>query len=843
MDNKLSDNILTGLDGEIEVNGKLNQTHVLSGAQKQEQYQLSYEALEITGDKNYFLSYLTYEDGTVHTYFFPIQFVGPQKIVFDVPFPVANIQFFIYGNIRLKDTKLQSVLDNTLTEEQKQSLNKVSSNSDYWDRIIAVTSALGNILTNKLEGSINTALNSIAGSEGRMYWEDGKFICRDGKTDAESTMSMLLSPAGFMIANSKLDDGNWNWRTFGTGAGFTADEIIAGTLRAIAIESVSIIASTITGGKIIGTQFLGGSLNIADKYIVDSDGHVQMLGEITWGADNSPVKVKYSSDNKNWHYNFESNDTFAKYSYDGGLTWTEGIKIRGTDGINGVPGQNGADGQTYYTWIVYADDAFGNGLSLSSNNKRYIGIAYNKPSSTPELKASHYSFSKIQGENGLDGSDGLPGTNGLDGKTYYTWIRYADDVNGNGLSNASEGKAYIGIAYNKETATESNNPKDYTWTKIKGDDGKPGINGVNGTDGITYYTWLKYADDASGNGMSDYPTNKKYIGIAYNKLTSSESNDPKQYTWSKFVGEDGLDGKNGVPGTNGADGKTYYVWIKYADTPTSGMSDNPSGKAYMGVAYNKTTPTESTNYSDYSWSKIKGETGPQGTQGSQGPQGPQGATGPMGPQGPPGSDANVPSYIQATKITGTRVESCELAGNTITGSTIKGSTMIGGNEQSVYTKIEPANPLAVYRPTGKVAELWGAADGSSYLILYDRNGVQKVSLISGANQGSTTSFTDTGSMHLNIDGELQITGQSGFKLYAWNRTSSPYIEVYRGYMNIGNPFIETIIEGTTVEIKNWAKGLTFSEMDVRMMELEHENRQLGLKQSEMEVTLMERGIL
>ena len=681
MDNKLSDNILTGLDGVIEVNGKLNQTHVLSGAQKQEQYQLTYEVVEITGDKNYFLSYLTYEDGTVHTYFFPVQFVGHQKIVFDVPFPVASIQFFIYGNIRLKDTKLQSVLDNTLTEEQKQLLNKVSTNSEYWDRIIAATSALGNILTNKLDGSINTALNSIAGSEGRMYWEDGKFICRDGKTDAESTMAMLLSPAGFMIANSKLDDGNWNWRTFGTGAGFTADEIIAGTLRAIAIESVSIIASTITGGKIIGTQFLGGSLNIADKYIVDSDGHVQMLGEITWGADNSPVKVKYSSDNKNWHYNFESNDTFAKYSYDGGLTWTEGIKIRGTDGINGVPGQNGADGQTYYTWIVYADDAFGNGLSLSSNNKRYIGIAYNKPSSTPELKASHYSFSKIQGDNGLDGSDGLPGINGIDGKTYYTWIRYADDKNGNGISNISEGKAYIGIAYNKETATESNNPKDYTWTKIKGDDGKPG------------------------------------------------------------------------------------------------------------------------------------------------------------------SDANVPSYIQSTKITGTRVESCELAGNIITGSEIRGSTMIGGDEQGVYTKIDPTNPLAVYRPTGKVAELWGAADGSSYLILYDRNGVQKVSLISGANQGSTTSFTDTGSMHLNIDGELQITGQSGFKLYAWNRTSSPYIEVYRGYMNVGNPFIETIIEGTTVEIKHWAKGLTFSEMDVRMMELEHENRQLGLKQSEMEVTLMERGIL
>lgn len=747
MDNKLSDNILTGLDGEIEVNGKLNQTHVLSGIQKQAQYQLSYEVVEITGDKNYFLSYLTYEDGTVHTYFFPVQFVGPQKIVFDVPFPVASMQFFIYGNIRLKDTKLQSVLDNTLTEEQKQSLDKVSTNSDYWDRIIAVTSALGNILTNKLEGSINTALNSIAGSEGRMYWEDGKFICRDGKTDAESTMAMLLSPAGFMIADSKRDDGSWNWRTFGTGAGFTADEIIAGTLRAIAIEGVSITASTLTGGTIIGAHLFGVSLNINDKFLVDSQGDAQLLGEITWNADSSPVRVKYSSDNVDYHYGFQNNDTWAIYSYDGGLTWTTGVKIVGTNGI--------------------------------------------------------------------------PGVNGEDGKTYYTWIKYADNAQGGGMSQVPEGKSYIGIAYNKDTEIESNNPSDYEWSKFKGDDGMPGIPGTNGKDGVTYYTWIKYADNASGGGMSDSPDGKEYIGMAYNQIVPIESTDPAKYTWSKYVGKNGLDGKDGIPGTNGKDGKTYYTWIKYADTPTSGMSDDPNGKKYLGVAYNKDTLNESSNYADYQWMLTKGDTGAQG---------------------PPGSDANVPSYIQSTKITGTRVESCELAGNTITGSTIKGSTMIGGNEQSVYTKIDPTNPLAVYRPTGKVAELWGAADGSSYLILYDRNGVQKVSLISGANQGSTTSFNDTGSMHLNISGELQITGQSGFKVRAWNR-ADPYLEIYRSYMNVGHPSAETWIDGSTVYINSKVAGYAFSENDVRMMELEYENKQLGLKQSEMEVVLMERGIL
>lgn len=92
-------------------------------------------------------------------------------------------------------------------------------------------------------------------------------------------------------------------------------------------------------------------------------------------------------------------------------------------------------------------------------------------------------------------------------------------------------------------------------------------------------------------------------------------------------GETGPQGPQGVQGAKGADGKTYYTWVKYADSPISGMSDNPSGKKYIGFAYNKTTGTESTNYSDYSWSLTKGEKGDKGDKGSTGNTGPQGATG------------------------------------------------------------------------------------------------------------------------------------------------------------------------------------------------------------------------
>lgn len=143
----------------------------------------------------------------------------------------------------------------------------------------------------------------------------------------------------------------------------------------------------------------------------------------------------------------------------------------------------------------------------------------------------------VDGKDGAQGPQGVPGPAGADGKTLYTWIKYADNAQGGGISNNPTGKAYIGFAYNKETATESNNPSDYTWSDIKGEDGIPG---AAGADGKTYYTWVAYSDNADGTGMYQQPKDTtKYIGIAVNKETATESSNPSDYTWSKFKGEDG----------------------------------------------------------------------------------------------------------------------------------------------------------------------------------------------------------------------------------------------------------------------------------------------------------------
>ena len=162
--------------------------------------------------------------------------------------------------------------------------------------------------------------------------------------------------------------------------------------------------------------------------------------------------------------------------------------------------------------------------------------------------------------------------------------------------------------------------------------------------------------------MSNDPTDKTYIGFAYNKTTPTESNNASDYTWSLIKGDKG---DTGVQGPSGKDGTTTYTWIKYSDNADgTGLYDTPkSTTKYIGIATNKTTATESTTKTDYTWSLFKGdkgdtgsqgpkgekgdtglqgpkgdtgEQGPQGPKGDKGPQGPQGIMGPPGIQGPPG---------------------------------------------------------------------------------------------------------------------------------------------------------------------------------------------------------------
>ena len=142
------------------------------------------------------------------------------------------------------------------------------------------------------------------------------------------------------------------------------------------------------------------------------------------------------------------------------------------------------------------------------------------------------------------------------------------------------------------------------------------------------YTWLRYAKDDKGTGMTSTPTaDTKYVAMLVNKPTSVPSDDPADYAghWQLIQGT----GPEGIPGPKGDDGKTSYTHFAYADNVSGTKdfsTDDPTGRSYMGV-YSDFTKADSTNPDDYIWSYIKGETGPEGMQGAQGIPGKPGADG------------------------------------------------------------------------------------------------------------------------------------------------------------------------------------------------------------------------
>lgn len=292
-------------------------------------------------------------------------------------------------------------------------------------------------------------------------------------------------------------------------------------------------------------------------------------------------------------------------------------------------GKDGVPGTSIFFHIKYSMVANPmTAAEMQETPSDYIGT-YVDNVYEDSIDPKKYTWSRFKGQDGNTGPTGLPGINGADGKTSYLHIKYSNDGGITFTSSSGETPGdYIG-QYTDFNINDSTSVSAYTWSLIRGATGQqgaqgvPGIQGPAGSNGQTLYTWVKYAENASGGGMSDLPAGKTYIGFAYNKTTSVESSGASDYAWSLIKGE------QGIQGATGPNGQTLYTWLKYADSPTSGMNDLPAGKLYMGIAYNKSSITESTNYADYSWSLIKGDTG---------------ATGPQGPQGPPGQDGNIGNF-------------------------------------------------------------------------------------------------------------------------------------------------------------------------------------------------------
>jgi phage minor structural protein len=112
------------------------------------------------------------------------------------------------------------------------------------------------------------------------------------------TKAMAIVNGMFAIANSKKENGDWNWRTFGNGDGFTADLIIAGIIR---------LAESLTIENDDGTV----SLNSDGLRIINGDSRAAFL------KDAISMQVK---DGENWADKIYFDTVAGKYVFDGILS-------------------------------------------------------------------------------------------------------------------------------------------------------------------------------------------------------------------------------------------------------------------------------------------------------------------------------------------------------------------------------------------------------------------------------------------------------------------------------------------------------------------------------------------
>ncbi len=131
------------------------------------------------------------------------------------------------------------------------------------------------------------------------------------------------------------------------------------------------------------------------------------------------------------------------------------------------------------------------------------------------------------GERGPQGEQGIQGPTGNDGTSYYFYVRYSINANGNPMTTTpTDASKYMGVA-STTSSTPPTSYSAYTWSLIKGEQG---IQGQTGADGKSSYLHIKYSDD--GTTFTD--NNGETVGRYRGELVDNNPTDSaifEDYTW------------------------------------------------------------------------------------------------------------------------------------------------------------------------------------------------------------------------------------------------------------------------------------------------------------------------
>lgn len=167
--------------------------------------------------------------------------VGVEHIDIGIDIKTRVIKF-TYDCIK---EKYKSITIGNYIENDIDRQNSVESTLDK------ITNADGTVNAVEVAGILNAVNVKMRAMKDIAQKQDVRaLLCEDLDPESPTYGAMCYGTMGFMIAAERTPDNrDWNWRTFGTGKGFFADLIVAGTM----------LADRIRGGVL---QSIDGSLEI-----------------------------------------------------------------------------------------------------------------------------------------------------------------------------------------------------------------------------------------------------------------------------------------------------------------------------------------------------------------------------------------------------------------------------------------------------------------------------------------------------------------------------------------------------------------------------------------------------
>lgn len=118
--------------------------------------------------------------------------------------------------------------------------NFFNNQADLQNRVDSILNSNGTVKADMLNGAINALDTKFKAQRDIAQPQQVRAMLFEDRVEGSPTFGcMCIGTMGFEIADGfKPGTEEWDFRTFGTGAGFVADCIVAGTLRAIVLESM-----------------------------------------------------------------------------------------------------------------------------------------------------------------------------------------------------------------------------------------------------------------------------------------------------------------------------------------------------------------------------------------------------------------------------------------------------------------------------------------------------------------------------------------------------------------------------------------------------------------------------